>query len=223
MVQRAVIYTGLLVLTILAFPGTETYEIGSRIQEGDIWMRDDVIAPMSFPVLKSNEVFQAEVESIRNSEPPVFREVRDAAAITQARLDSIDVQLDTIVQSYADWQDGLLREEYDSVEADSLQYIQLRQIIGLDLTAAEWDLLLTSYMSRAGTITPTRPLESGPPLHDVLLSEIGRVSTDMFSLGILDISRDSVRTSQIAVVDQQERTESLYSTQDVFGWDQAWM
>ena len=144
MVQRAVIYTGLLVLTILAFPGTETYEIGSRIQEGDIWMRDDVIAPMSFPVLKSNEVFQAEVESIRNSEPPVFREVRDAAAITQARLDSIDVQLDTIVQSYADWQDGLLREEYDSVEADSLQYIQLRQIIGLDLTAAEWDLLLTS-------------------------------------------------------------------------------
>lgn len=223
LIQRSIIYTALVALTILAFPGTETFEIGARVQVGDIWLRDDVIAPLSFPVLKSDEVFQAEIDSIRHTEPPVFREVQDAYTITQARLDTLDVQLGVLFQSYADWQDGLVREDSEAAEADSLRYVQLRNTIDLELSSNEWNILLTSYISRAGTITPARPLQSGPPLHDVLISEVSRISTDMLSLGILDISRDSVLTPQVAVVNQQERTEILLPTRDVYGWDQAWM
>lgn len=221
-IQRTIIYTALVILTLIAFPGTESYEIGARTQVGDIWLRDDVIAPLSFPVLKSDEVFQAEIDSIRYSEPPVFAQVPNAYAITQARLDTLDLQLDMLFQSYANWQNNLIREEVETTEADSLQYIQLLNAIDLNLSMNQWDILLTSYISRVGTITPARPLLSGPPLHDVLISEVSRVSTDMLSLGVLDISRDSVFTPQIAVVNQEARTETSVAISNVYGWDQAW-
>ena len=79
---RVGIFGALLVLTLLMFPNLELYDYGAQVQPGDVWQRQDVIAPFRFPVYKSEEQVAAERDSIRYYEPPIFARVPDAVSPT---------------------------------------------------------------------------------------------------------------------------------------------
>ena len=58
------------ILIVLMFPKGESIEF--EVSEGSIWLYDDLIAPFSFPIKKSEEVYRAEVEAAKRSVFPVF-------------------------------------------------------------------------------------------------------------------------------------------------------
>jgi putative nucleotidyltransferase with HDIG domain len=58
------------VLIVLMFPKGESIEF--EVSEGSIWLYDDLIAPFSFPIKKSDEVYRREVEAAKKSVYPVF-------------------------------------------------------------------------------------------------------------------------------------------------------
>ena len=58
------------ILIVLMFPKGESIEF--EVSEGSIWLYDDLIAPFSFPIKKSEEVYRAEVETAKRSVFPVF-------------------------------------------------------------------------------------------------------------------------------------------------------
>ena len=58
------------VLIVFMFPKGESIEF--EVSEGSIWLYDDLIAPFSFPVMKSEEVYHAEVEAAKRNVYPVF-------------------------------------------------------------------------------------------------------------------------------------------------------
>jgi putative nucleotidyltransferase with HDIG domain len=58
------------VLIVLMFPKGESIEF--EVSEGSIWLYDDLIAPFSFPIKKSDEVYRKEVEDARRNVYPVF-------------------------------------------------------------------------------------------------------------------------------------------------------
>ncbi len=60
-------------LISLMFPRGESLE--SEVSVGSIWIKDDLIAPFSFPILKSEEVYKKELEDAKNRVYPIF--VRD--------------------------------------------------------------------------------------------------------------------------------------------------
>lgn len=58
------------VLIVFMFPRGESIEF--EVSEGSIWLYDDLIAPFSFPIIKSKEVYNAEVEAAKKNVYPVF-------------------------------------------------------------------------------------------------------------------------------------------------------
>jgi hypothetical protein len=57
-------------LIALMFPKGESIE--SEVTEGTIWLNDDLIAAFSFPIIKSEEVYQAELKAAEKKVFPVF-------------------------------------------------------------------------------------------------------------------------------------------------------
>jgi len=59
-----------IILIVFMFPKGESIEF--EVSDGSIWLYDDLIAPFSFPIKKSEEVYRAEVEAAKKSVYPVF-------------------------------------------------------------------------------------------------------------------------------------------------------
>jgi putative nucleotidyltransferase with HDIG domain len=57
-------------LIVFMFPKGESIEF--EVSEGSVWLYDDLIAPFSFPIMKSEEVYRAEVEAAKRNVYPVF-------------------------------------------------------------------------------------------------------------------------------------------------------
>jgi cyclic-di-AMP phosphodiesterase PgpH len=220
---RVGIFGVLLVLTMLMFPQAETYEVGSRVREGDVWQREEVIAPFSFPVLKSEAQLQAERDSVRFEEPPVFARVPDAQARTRTRLDSVGVRIERVLGAYVEWQRSRGAGEAAAARADSVRYVELRARSDLPFEGQDWEALVRSFAARAGVVTPDPPAAppTGPPLHDVVLAEAARIADRLLPLGVLDVPKDSVLTPQITVVDLAERTEGALMRTNVYGLNEA--
>ena len=60
----------IVLLIVFMFPKGESIEF--EVSEGSIWLYDDLIAPFSFPVKKSEEVYLNEVEAAKKG---VFRKL----------------------------------------------------------------------------------------------------------------------------------------------------
>ena len=61
------------ILIVMMFPKGESIE--SEVTEGVIWTNDDLIAPFSFPIIKENQEYQAELKRAENSVYPVFNSI----------------------------------------------------------------------------------------------------------------------------------------------------
>ena len=59
-----------IVLIVLMFPKGESIEF--EVSEGSIWLYDDLIAPFSFPIKKSDDVYRAEVDAAKRNVFPIF-------------------------------------------------------------------------------------------------------------------------------------------------------
>ena len=52
------------VLIAMMFPKGESIE--SEVSEGTVWLNDDLIAEISFPIIKSEEIYQSEFQRLRH-------------------------------------------------------------------------------------------------------------------------------------------------------------
>lgn len=68
--NKLLISLSAIVLIVLMFPKGESIE--SEVTIGSIWMHDDLIAPFSFPILKDQKTYQAELKNSANSILPVY-------------------------------------------------------------------------------------------------------------------------------------------------------
>ena len=220
-VVRIGIFGALLVLTILMFPNLELYDYGSQVKPGDVWQRQDVIAPFRFPVYKSEEQIAAERDSLRYYEPPIFARVPDAIAQTDAAADSLDQQFSRLFEAYVDWQQN--RSVGDAAEAaeDSASYFKRLGALPFEISGSQADKLLASYAVPSGLAAPSRATVSGPPLDEVLLGEVRKIANRLLPFGVMDVAKDSVLTPQITVVNLEERTEARMTKQDLYGLDDA--
>ena len=90
-------------LIVFMFPKGESIEF--EVSEGSIWLYDDLIAPFSFPIMKSAEIYRAEVEAAKRSVYPIFidetnNKQKSIESLTSYDSDLIEV-LDKSIESNA--------------------------------------------------------------------------------------------------------------------------
>ena len=221
--ERSGLLIVLVALGLMAFPRVQFY--ASTAERGDIWLDEDLVAPFSFPIHLSEEEIEARRDSIRRTEPLVFSINPNAAEETQSLLDSLDARLEGVFQAYADWKLAETRgQEEGSAPGDSTRYLGLRANFPLAISDTQWDALLASYAAHSGVLpTPSRAGEGAPALDDMLLRSISQLSTRQLANIVLDVPRDSVRTTHVMVrnTDPRVRDESMRRMDDLLGIDEA--
>lgn len=81
---KVLIYIITTILIVVMFPRGESIE--TEVNIGTIWIKDDLIAPFSFPVYKNSFVYQKEIDLAQSSVIPIFIKKNE---IPQLSLDSV--------------------------------------------------------------------------------------------------------------------------------------
>ena len=211
----------LVLLTLAAFPRETVYQY--TVQVGDEWRQEALLAPFDFPIYKSPEELAEERESIRLRTPPYFREVVDAQARMAAFRDTVAQELDRIFDAYAGYRLNVLRGRATEAAADSTRYVEMRRAAQLKASPEQWDLLLQSYSARVPELpSASREPPSGPRLDERLLQDAWEIAAQLLSIGVLDVSLDSVRTEQIYIRNDVERSEQVKNRDNLYGLNEAY-
>ena len=217
---RVALIAVLAALAMVAFPRTLVYN--GDIERGEVWMKEDVVAPFDFGIQLPEAMLQAQRDSVRRAVPPIFVERPEATERVLARLDTLDALLDSTFAAYVAWQRASQGEPAvgaspGSRRADSLRFRRRADAVPLDLSRDQWRALLGSASAQA------RVRSSGLALDDRLLGEVGRVTREVHGDGVIDVPMDSVAASQLVVrnLDPRVRTERELSRATVLDRDGA--
>ena len=160
-----------IILIVLMFPKGESIEF--EVSEGSIWLYDDLIAPFSFPIKKSEEVYRAEVETAKRSVFPVFI---DESTNKQKSIESL-----TTYNSY------LIKVLDESIESES-NTIQNPTFLSTP-----------SFLSLQNLRIRERNLiTSGPPLKNFFSASAAALNS-VYTRGVLSIDSGSQLRDSIAL------------------------
>ncbi len=95
------------ILIAMMFPKGESIE--SEVSEGTVWLNDDLIAEISFPIIKSEEIYQSELRAAENKVYPVF--ISNSGMIAKS------------IDSLKNYSNFLIEDLDNSANNDSIQII----------------------------------------------------------------------------------------------------
>jgi putative nucleotidyltransferase with HDIG domain len=170
------------------FPKYETIEADYTV--GMVWGKEDLIAPFSFPIYKSEQVYQKEVQDAKDRVAPVFdrNEAKFNGQIDW--LDSLNTFL-TKVKKVLDYQNELnkdknLPEEKRTTSEQSLA--NLKNVMKISLNDNEWNALYNYFYS------------SGSNTFDNFRKKLIQSMTRINDKRIINISKNSFRSDQISFI-----------------------
>ncbi|MBS1271074.1 MAG: Cyclic-di-AMP phosphodiesterase PgpH [Candidatus Marinimicrobia bacterium] len=195
----------ILILTALMFPRSEAVEYNYQVNE---ITNEPVIAPFTFPVLKSEEELAEDRREARQNVPYVFKRKQTVADSQLNQLDNFFTDLDQMRKVYQRYQNSLsdlsgtespqdFETQQNTVQNDSLAFISLvesfNSAYGVDLRKEKWNVLLT-------TTAPDGSDRLVPYLQPILK----RILTDQFAEGLYDIPIENISSSRVAIQSQGE-------------------
>ena len=218
--RRMALFGALVALAVIAFPiapvELDVPEIGT------VWQDPDVVAPFNFPIYISDDEWQSRRDSIRYDVAPVFNVHESALEQSLANLDSVRAELQRAFGAYGSWQLARSRGQLDAAATDSVRFFRLRERVGPAVNTRQWTALLDSYAARVPGLDSRTRTSGGPPLSEVLLQRSATLLAEALAQrGVLDVVKDSVRTPDLSVVNESDRTERVLRTRDVFGIDES--
>jgi cyclic-di-AMP phosphodiesterase PgpH len=189
-----------ILLITMMFPKYETIDADYVV--GMVWSKEDLIAPFSFPVYKSDAVYQREVEEAKSRVYPVFRINTDKSA-GQNWLDSLNIQISNIqkILAYKSIyeKEKSLPEEKQTVSEKTLD--DLKAALPFTLTEAE----LSSMESSLNTQTSL----------DAFRKKVIQSLNQLNDRKIIDISKSGISSNKISFhVNNVEETVDLGEIRD---------
>ncbi len=198
--------------TILASLPQSSYQPVASYNLGEPWRADDLTAPFTFSLKKSQSELEDERQTIRRQTPPVFHVNNNADLEIESRVDSLFNALQPVLDSYLQWQRAK-NENDSSAPNDSIQYSREREFTNVQLNSEAWDLLLENYSSVIlNNQTPQRLLSIQ------IRSQIENTISELLAGGIINREKDELNRNEIIVRNLQSRTErtaSLANTRDL--------
>jgi cyclic-di-AMP phosphodiesterase PgpH len=209
------IYIGLILVVFLAIiiislPQT-TFQPVANYSVGEPWRADDLTAPFTFSILKTQEELNRERNEIRSQTPPIFHVYNDVDLEIEDSIDLIYRSLQPVLDSYLQWHRAMQNNE-PSAPADSIQFIRERNLSNLRLDSDAWNTLLENYVSILLNDQPERRtavFQIRVQLDDI----IDRLLVG----GMIDREKSAIETEDITIRNLRqitERTTSLANVRD---------
>ena len=206
-----------LVLVVALYPKDIIPDLAYSI--GEPWRDDDLTAPFTFSLLKEEAELQSEIRQIRETTLPIFLIDLHVEVRSLNQVDTIFARMDRVMESFVIWQQSQ-RGGSASAEADSLLFYRTREQSGIQLDGSAWNMLLSNYadIHLENRQTTRRPgTFIGRLLHNELTTLLGQLYSD----GIIDISRNDIPTPEITIRNLRDRTQRDVRIQNVRGMRQA--
>ncbi|MGB5530529.1 MAG: hydrolase, partial [Ignavibacteriaceae bacterium] len=159
-------------LIVFMFPKGESIEF--EVSEGSIWLNDDLIAPFSFPIKKSQEVYRAEVDEAKKGVYPIFL--------------NEDTNKQTSVETLKNYNTYLLRVLDERMENDSSSVANASF-----LSDNSYSYLINLRMRERSLIN-----SRGPLVKDLFKAAENSLNS-IYNKGVLSIDSDSKFRDSIAV------------------------
>ena len=230
---RAVIITVLSVITALAFHTNPPNDI--LIEVGEEWPFQPVVADLVFAVDKPPESLLEDQIFARRSIEPIFVLEPTASERTIANLDTLQAQLNNIMEAYLTYQQSLLiarplessipdLESWALAMEDSVEYDRARQRSRIFLSDAQWRFLARDYALRDTTFFGTSsPSEPEMPLYQYSLDWLWTYITQYVQAGIVgDIVVDSLQTEFVKVRNPANSTFERIPVSQLSGQEQIY-
>ncbi len=187
---RWLLLIGFFGLLMAAFPGS--YRPEFRVEIGDVWRSDDLIAPFTFSLLKPADELAREIADIRANTPSIFKQQAGTATRIQAKLDSFYVWLEPALEAH--------------MLGDSTAFKASREQAGLNLDDRTWAILADDYK----TVRLASMRSDGPPARfigtDIRL-RIEFLVDELLSEGVIDIAKSGIEVPAIVVRNERDRTQ----------------
>jgi len=173
------------ILITAMFPKYETIE--TDYMTGMVWSKEDLIAPFSFPVYKSETVYKKEVEDAGSKVFPVF-DINSKKAGENNWLDSVNSQFNKLTK-IAVYQnefekDKSLPEEKRTTGEQELN--KLKSDLSFTLTEAEWSSLRSTL--------------NNPAVSDAFKKKIIQSLNQVYDKKIIDLPKSKITSGKISFI-----------------------
>ena len=196
-----------LIITAM-FPVTETIEADYSV--GMVWGKEDLIAPFSFPIYKSEAAYQKEVNDAREKVFPIFNLNNGNGSGRQNWLDSLNATFLKIKKVF-DYQSEYFKDRNlpEEKRATNMQTLtEMKREAGLSLTDDEWNLLYNSMV----TSSPNANLEN---FKKKLIQILNRV----YEKKLIDIPGSRFKSSKLSYI--KNKIEETLDFSDVYDVDET--
>lgn len=193
---------GFLVVVIALYPRTTIQDYTYSI--GEPWRDDDVTAPFTFSLLKSDEQIEEERQEVRETTPPIFYRDHEADNQMSQRVDSLFNNIAPVLQYYANWQISKNQDTADA-EADSIRFEEEKNQSGVGLDRNSWQPMLESYAEQEFDRLEGRETDTHIALD--IRNTLEELLNNFKNEGIIDRSREELNADEITIRDDEQRTE----------------
>lgn len=209
---RALILILFLGVIIVSIPES-SYKEPVNYSIGEPWRGEDLTAPFTFAIQKSDEELEKERQTIRETTPPIFHKAPDVQVSVQSRLDSLFQNLERIKKGYEAWQQS---KEDDSTNAqrDSLRFEELKTESPINLSDSVWNTLMEDYQTLSAQNNSSNNQFSDVNLKD----ELEKLVAEALDDGIINTPKSELSNDEITIRNLEERTEqtlNLVSLRDI--------
>ncbi len=189
-----------LAISLLFFPQPESFKY-AELKEGSI-SNEEIIAPFTFYVEKSDQELEQEKETVRRSIPPVFN-----------YMDSVKQEA---IQSLDEIQDSI-RVILLSTASDSLKKYRINLVLNQHRIALGRDRLEFFLHLRGDQTQPRTDL----PLLKTYFNQLESILSHLYEAGIINVNKDAIKNDKNRITILRNKKEEERSIAEVFELNEA--
>jgi len=210
-IYRGLIFGGFLIIVIAMIPES-TFQPVASYAVGEPWRTDDLTAPFTFSLNKTEAELEQEKQAIRESTAPIFHHNHNARISIESKLDSLYRSIQPVLDLYLQWQ--LAKEdELDTAQNDSIRYFQEKNFAAADFDEQAWNTLTSNYVN----IRMQGDTQRSSVINEIR-NELDILLNDLLNEGIIDLRKSEIESDEITirnVRDRTERTINVANTRDL--------
>jgi hypothetical protein len=199
---RAFIFICFIGISILSLPHA-TINSGLNYTVGQPWRADDLVAPYTFAIKKTEAEIETEREQINQTISPIFRVEPSASIDTQTKIDSLYKRIMPVLEGYYVWQESK-ENNLNSVFEDSIRFAQSYSNTSIQLTEDSWNLLFESYYTMK---TRNRPQSSFLGVR--VKQELEQIVETLHTDGIINRNKSTFDQNEIIVRNPVNSTDRI--------------